>query len=50
MRSRPAQACIPHSENWDIQSPSGEHYIIQISWPLHWTEGDLSAKKQAPVM
>ncbi|OJD14061.1 hypothetical protein AJ78_05567 [Emergomyces pasteurianus Ep9510] len=36
MSSPPIAVTVQNSAQWDLESPDGQTYRIQVSWPMHW--------------
>ncbi|CAK1356149.1 unnamed protein product [Cercospora beticola] len=45
-----ATITLPNSLQFPLESQSGEGYVIQVSWPLHWQNGCAPTDKAMPVV
>jgi hypothetical protein len=41
---------LPNSEQFYLDSEQGRKYLIQVSWPLHWQDIDITDRGPVPVL
>jgi hypothetical protein len=41
---------LPNSKQFYLDSEQGRKYLIQVSWPLHWTDIDTTDRDPVPVL
>jgi hypothetical protein len=46
----PTPVSLPNSEQFYLDSEQGRKYLIQVSWPLHWTDIDTTDRNPVPVL
>ncbi|GIZ40910.1 hypothetical protein CKM354_000423000 [Cercospora kikuchii] len=44
------EVTLPNSLQFPLKSQSGQEYLIQISWPLHWQDASAPIDKPIPVI
>lgn len=47
---QPTAVTLPNSEQFSLRNEKGEEYLIQISWPLRWTDTNPHDRDSLPFM
>lgn len=46
----PTAVSLPNSEQFYLDSAQGLKYLIQVSWPLHWQDIDMTERNPVPAL